>query len=246
MCQEGWLSYLWGLLWLFYKPARFRWTLVSMYLHQQLSLVWRCQTSLFSFPRFSLLAPATQGDLITKVHFRHSLGRTQKCGSILSRILSVQCRLAVLWVFIFNSRFPRIINTCLLCRDLRKDMFRDFSTFQTRKVLHVRLLLHTQVLNENEVKCPRFLSADRQTVLHNGTGGTPLHFGDHTSHLYQKQSRAATPMPMTVVPCRPRKLTLITERNYPKGMLKITWKPRATTAAREKKKKEIFSQWGNL
>lgn len=61
-----------------------------------------------------------------------------------------------------------------------------------------------------------------KTVLHNGAGRTPLHPGDRTNHFYQKLSRAATPTPMTVVPCRRRKPTLITGRNSPKGMLKIT------------------------
>lgn len=61
-----------------------------------------------------------------------------------------------------------------------------------------------------------------KTVLQNGAGEMPLHFGDQTSHFYLKLSRAATPMPMTVVLCRHRNPTLITKRNYPKGTLKIT------------------------
>lgn len=112
---------------------------------------------------------------------------------------------------------------------LKKGYVQRFSTFQTRKGLHDLLLLHTKVLSENKVKSPCFLTVSvtlfqlvDKTVLHNGAGGMPLHFGDHTNDFYQKLSRAATPMPMTVVPCRHRKPTLITKRNSPKGMLKMT------------------------
>lgn len=162
MCQERWLPYLWALVWLFYQPLWFRWTLVSMYLHQWLSLVWRCQTSLFSFPRVSLLAPATQGDLITKAHVRHSLGRTRNCGSILSRIWSVQCQLAVLWVFIFFFfQVPKDHNKHVFAlQRLKKGYVQRFSTFQTRKGLHDLLLLHSQVLSENKGKSPCFLTAN--------------------------------------------------------------------------------------
>lgn len=37
-------------------------------------------------PKSQLAGTTTQGDLITQAHFRHSLDRTQNCGSILSRI----------------------------------------------------------------------------------------------------------------------------------------------------------------
>lgn len=164
MCQEKWLPYLWVLMWLFYKASKqFRWMLVRTHFHQWLSLVWRCQSSLFSFLRGSLLGGTCHSK---RPHNKHALlTQTQHGWNPKLRVLSFQyfkCAVPArcsMGVFILSSRSSSIVNTCLLYRVLRKDMFRALLHFWQERFSMIVLLLHTQVLKGNKVESPCFLTA---------------------------------------------------------------------------------------